>query len=82
MFFASRKSSFDIEALHWQHELLRDYIMDLIDCTVEQADQLIRLREQLEMNGEMIERQQERHRLAFARYLVEHKHLSEELLDC
>lgn len=78
MFFIRKESLNNSTAMHWQHEVLRDYIMDLIDCTLEQADKLITLREQLEANTEMIERTQEQRRLAFARYLVEHKYLRED----
>lgn len=81
MFFTSRKPSSEFEAMQWQHELLRDYIMDSIDCTIEQANQLIALREQLATNSEMMERIQEQRRLVFARYLVQHRYLREDLLE-
>lgn len=81
MFFTPRESINNFEAMSWQHEILRDYIMDIIDCTVEQADKLIVLREQLQANTEMMERVQEQRRLDFARYLVEHKYLREDLLN-
>lgn len=81
MFFPQRESMSNGEAIHWQHEVLRNYIIDIMGCTIEQADKLIAMREQLEANTEMIERVQEQRRLAFARYLVEHKHLHEDLLN-
>ena len=81
MTIIQRTPTSDLETRLWQHELLRDYVMELLDCTLTQADRLITLREQLETNSEMIERMQEQRRLVFARYLVEHRYLREDLLD-
>jgi hypothetical protein len=81
MFFSPNNSSQELAGMQWQIELLLDYIMDTIDCTLEQANKLIALREQLAMNSEMMERVQEQRRLAFARYLVEHKYLREDVFE-
>jgi len=81
MFVTPQKSTNEFEAMQWQHDLLRDYIMDSIDCTPEQANQLIALREHLATNSEMMERIQEQRRLAFARYLVQHRYIREDLLN-